>query len=44
VEQLYASLIDARIITGAEIWGLVYGWEEVGTVHELYCKRVVRCH
>jgi hypothetical protein len=30
------------MMTGMEIWGLDDGWKEIGKVHELCCKRVMR--
>jgi hypothetical protein len=40
LEQVYNALVESRMMTGVEIWGLVDGWKEVKKVHELFCKRV----
>jgi hypothetical protein len=40
-EQLYNALVQPRMMTGVEIWGLEDGWKEIGKVHELFCKRVM---
>jgi hypothetical protein len=40
LEQLYVSLIESRMMTGIEIWGLDDGWREIGKVHEMFCKRI----
>jgi hypothetical protein len=42
LEQLYVSLIESRMMTGVEIWGLDDGWRETGKVHEMFCKRIRR--
>jgi hypothetical protein len=41
LEQLYVSLIESRMMTGVEIWGLDDGWREIGKVHEIFCKRIM---
>jgi hypothetical protein len=41
LEQVYNALIESRMMTGVEIWGLEDGWKEIGKVHELFCKRVM---
>jgi hypothetical protein len=41
LEQLYVSLIESRMMTGAEIWGLDDGWREMGKVNEMFCKRIM---
>jgi hypothetical protein len=41
LEQLYVSLIESRVMTGGEIWGLDDGWREIGKVHEMFCKRII---
>jgi hypothetical protein len=41
LEQLYVSLIESRMMTGVEIWGLDDGWREIGKVHEMFCKRIM---
>jgi hypothetical protein len=40
LEQLYVSLIEFRMMTGVEIWGVDDGWRETGKVHETFCKRI----
>jgi hypothetical protein len=30
LEQLYVSLIESRMMTAVEIWGLDDGWREIG--------------
>jgi hypothetical protein len=29
-------------MTGVEIWGIDDGWREIGKVHEMFCKRIMR--
>jgi hypothetical protein len=41
LEQVYNALVESRMITGVEIWGLEDGWKEVQKVHELFCKTVM---
>jgi hypothetical protein len=41
LEQVYNTLVESRMMTGVEIWGLEDGWQEIGKVHELFCKRVM---
>jgi ribosomal protein L11 methylase PrmA len=41
LEQVYNALVESRMMTGAEIWGVEDGWKEVKEVHELFCKRVM---
>jgi hypothetical protein len=41
LEQAYNALVESRMTTGVEIWGLEDGWKEIGKVHELFCKRVM---
>jgi hypothetical protein len=41
LEQLYVSLIESRMMTGVEIWGLDDGWREIGKVHEMFCKIIM---
>jgi hypothetical protein len=41
LEQLYESLIESRMMTGVEIWGLDDGWREIGNAHEMFCKRIM---
>jgi hypothetical protein len=38
--QIYNSLIESRMMTGVEIWGLEGGWKEIEKVHEMFCKRI----
>jgi hypothetical protein len=40
-EQLYVSLIESRMMTRVEIWGLDDGWREIGKVHEMFCNRIM---
>jgi hypothetical protein len=40
LEQMCNSLIESRLMTGVEIWGLEGGWEEIEKVHEMFCKRI----
>jgi hypothetical protein len=35
-EQLYNALVESRMMTGVEIWGLEDGWKEMGKIHELF--------
>jgi hypothetical protein len=39
LEQIYNSLIESRMMTGVEIWGLEGGWEEIEKDHEMFYKR-----
>jgi hypothetical protein len=41
LEQLYVPLIESRMMTGVEIWGLDDGWREIEKVHEMFCKRIM---
>jgi hypothetical protein len=41
LEHLYVSLIESRMMTGLEIWGLDDGWRGIGKVHEMFCKRIM---
>jgi hypothetical protein len=41
LEQVCYTLVESRMTTGVEIWGLEDGWKEVKKVHELFCKRVM---
>jgi hypothetical protein len=41
LEQVYNALLESRMMTGVEIWGLEDGWKEIKKVHELFCKRVM---
>jgi hypothetical protein len=41
LEQVYNALVESRMMTGVEIWGLEGGWKEIKKVHELFCKRVM---
>jgi hypothetical protein len=41
LEQVYNALLESRMLTGVEIWGLEDGWKEIKKVHELFCKRVM---
>jgi hypothetical protein len=38
LKQVYNALVESRMMTGVEIWGLEDGWKEVKKVHELFCK------
>jgi hypothetical protein len=40
LEQIYNALIESRMMTGVEIWGLEGGWEEIEKVHEMLYKRI----
>jgi hypothetical protein len=33
LEQVYDALVDSRMMTGVEIWGLEDGWKEIKKVH-----------
>jgi hypothetical protein len=44
VEQIYVSLVDARMLLGVEIWGLEEEWMMVWIVHETFCKRALGMH
>jgi hypothetical protein len=37
LEQLHVSLIESRMMTGVEIWGLD-GWREIRKVHKMFSK------
>jgi hypothetical protein len=41
LEHLYVSLIESRMMSGVEIWGLDDEWREIGKVHEIFCKRIM---
>jgi hypothetical protein len=41
LEQVYNALVESRMMTGVEIWGVEDGWKVVKKVHELFCKRVM---
>jgi hypothetical protein len=41
LEQLDNTLVESRMMTGVEIWGLEDGWKETGKFQELFCKRVM---
>jgi hypothetical protein len=41
LEQLYVSLIESRMMTRVEIWGLDDGWRGIGKVHKMFCKRIM---
>jgi hypothetical protein len=38
LKQLYNALVESRMMTAVEIWGLEDGWKETGKFHELFCK------
>jgi hypothetical protein len=41
LEQLYVTLVESRMMTGVEIWGLDDGWRGIGKVHDMFCKRIM---
>jgi hypothetical protein len=41
LEKVYNALVESRMMTGVEIWGLEDGWKEIKKVQELFCKRVM---
>jgi hypothetical protein len=41
LEEVYNALVESRMMTGVEIWGLEDGWKEIEKVHELFCKRLM---
>jgi hypothetical protein len=41
LEQVHNALVESRMMTGVEIWGLEDGWKEVKKVHELFRKRLM---
>lgn len=38
LEQIYNSLIESRMMTRVEIWGLEGRWKEIEKVHDMFCK------